>query len=94
MILQVFSVFDSATKAYMPPFFSRSKGEALRSFTDACSDEKSNFNKHLSDYMLVHCGEFDDNSGVFSTVAPVKIIAGVELDIDVVTPFRRDNKIA
>lgn len=65
MRLAAFSVYDGAVKAYLPPFFVRSRGEAIRSFTEACSDEKHQFFRHSGDYQLYFVGEFDDGLGQF-----------------------------
>lgn len=89
MIMQVFTVFDKAVGAHLQPFFCRSKGEALRSFTEAVNDPKNNFNRHSADYTLVYLGTYDDNSGLFATQDPVRIISAQELvveDLDFVAP--------
>lgn len=63
MTLEMFAVYDSAVEAFMTPFFARSKGEALRSFIDACSDGKTNFCRHPEHFALYLVGSFDDDSG-------------------------------
>lgn len=63
MIYKIFSVYDKKVGAFMTPFFSRSKGEAVRSFTDACSDGQHQFVKHPEDYVLMALGEYDDQTG-------------------------------
>lgn len=78
MKMYVFSVFDKAVGAFLQPFFVRSRGEALRSFTDAVNDPKSQFHNHLLDYTLVCHGEFDDGSGLFSSGEPERIVSAVE----------------
>lgn len=78
MILQVYAVFDKAVGAYLPPFYTRSKGEALRSFSDACNDGKSNFTRYPNDYTLFHLGVYDDAGGNFQTFDPVRVISAVE----------------
>lgn len=57
------SVFDSKVGAFSQPFFVRTKGEAIRSFTDAVKDSGTMFAKHPADYRLYVIGEFDDNDG-------------------------------
>jgi len=89
MKVLMFSIFDSAAKAYLPPFFSRSRGEALRSFTDACADEKSAFARHLADYCLFYVGEFDDADGVVEGCSPVKVLGAWETDQDI--PFEKKS---
>jgi hypothetical protein len=90
MILQVFSVFDKAVGAHLQPFFCRSKGDALRSFGDACNDEKHQFYQHGMDYMLVFLGEFDDVSGLFKTGEPVRLLSALEVKVvDKDIPFAK-----
>lgn len=64
MILSLFSIYDKKVGAFSAPMMMRSKGEAIRSFTDAVGDAKSEFCRHPEDYLLNKIGEFDDNSGV------------------------------
>lgn len=79
MILEVFSVFDKQVQAYMQPFFCRTKGEAIRSFTEACNDPGKPFGKYALDYSLVGLGTFDDNSGSLLFHDPVRIIGANEV---------------
>lgn len=79
MKLLAFSVFDRAVEAFLPPFFVRHRGEALRSFIDACNDGNHQFAKHVLDYTLTYVGEFDDASGHFDRVDdPVRVISATE----------------
>lgn len=92
MKLQVYSVYDKAVNAFLQPFYCRSKGEAIRSFTEACSDDKSNFSKYPLDYFLVELGEFDDSTAVFNTHDPVRIVSAHEVGpVDPVIPPEKDN---
>lgn len=81
MITYLFSVRDKAVGAFLQPFFSRSKGEALRSFTEAVNDEKSMFHKHETDYTLFYLGEFDDVSGLFATSEPERLLTAMEAGV-------------
>jgi hypothetical protein len=91
MILQVFSVYDKAVHAFMQPFYARSKGEALRSFTEACNQEAHNFNKHSADFSLMLMGEFDDSSGIFSCTDPSRVVSAAEVLID--DPFTPETNV-
>lgn len=83
MILGVFSIYDQAVKAFAQPFFSPTKGSAIRAFGDAVRDEKGPFGRHRADYILFFLGEFDDVSGSFrSPAAPEKILLAVEVELD------------
>ena len=92
MKLNVFSVYDKAVGAYLQPFFARSKGEAVRSFTDAANSNDHNFHRHSMDYVLMYLGEFDDISSVFICGEPVRILAAHECIAD--EPFLEENKVA
>lgn len=85
--LSVYAIYDMAVGAYLPPFYSRSSGEAIRSFTDACNQKDSPFYKHASDFYLTRIGEFDDASGHFSTGEPLRLIGATEVvHDDIFTP--------
>jgi hypothetical protein len=82
MRLMVYSVHDKAVGAYLQPFFSRSKGEAIRSFTEACNDAKSQFNKYAADYVLFELGSYDDGSSLFACGEPLRVISAIECLFD------------
>jgi len=67
MILQMFAVFDSATKAYHAPFFQNSRGQAVRTFSDLANDSQTMLCKHPSDYTLFHTGNYDDTKGIVTS---------------------------
>lgn len=83
MKMLYFSVYDSAVKAFLPPFAARAPGEALRSFQAACNDQSHDFRKHAADYTLFKLAEFDDASGVFDPLpAPERVRSAVECVVD------------
>ncbi|AXH73253.1 MAG: nonstructural protein [Microviridae sp.] len=87
MIYEVFSVYDKAVSAFLPPFQCRSKGEAIRSFTEAVNDPNKSFGKYATDYSLMGLGTWDDNSGMFLSHDPVRVIGANEvIDSDVFKP--------
>lgn len=64
MTKQVFSVFDSATKLFLDPFFAQTIEEALRRFRATVNHpEATNINEYPEDYTLFHLGEYDLESG-------------------------------
>lgn len=79
MILQVFSVFDKTVNAFLQPFYCRSKGEAIRSFSEAVNDGSKPFGKYASDYFLASLGEFDDVTGLFLGGEPSRVIGAHEV---------------
>lgn len=66
MITEIYSVFDKKVGAFGTPLFFRSRGEAIRSFSDAVQDGQSQFCKHPEDYGFAYLGSFDDGSGSFT----------------------------
>lgn len=82
MILSVFAVHDKAVGAFKPPIFARSRGEIIRSFTDAVNDEKSDFARFSSDYCLFELGTWDDISGGFALHSdPIRMVSALEVVI-------------
>lgn len=69
MRMKAYAVYDKQVGAYMVPFFCRTDGEAIRSFTDAVGDKNTQFCKYPTDYHLFRLGEFDDASGALEPVA-------------------------
>lgn len=75
MKLVIVAVRDAAVGTFHAPMFFRSRGEAIRSFTDAVNDPKASFGKHAADYDLFDLGDFDDETGLFhlDAAAPLRI---------------------
>lgn len=69
MKLEAYAVHDSAVGAFNAPMFFRSRGEAVRSFQDACVDPKAGFRSHADHYSFHHVGAFDMLSGEFVGLA-------------------------
>lgn len=81
MIVKGYAVFDSAANAFLPLFFLRSHGEAVRSFLDAVRDEKHQFYAHRADYVLFHMCDYDDTNGLVWSPknGPEKLMAGLDV---------------
>lgn len=78
MILRMYSVRDKAVDAFLQPFFVRAKGEAVRSFLDAVSNN-AQFRSHPHDYDLYDIGKFDDNTGLLMpNESPVLELTGLQ----------------
>lgn len=74
-----YSVRDEATQAFLPPFYARHIGEAVRSFSDAVLDTSHQFHKHRSDYVLYEVGAFDDVAGGLSGKEPQRVVGALEI---------------
>jgi hypothetical protein len=78
--LKVFSVYDSKVEAYLQPFFLRSRGEAVRAFTDACRDPKTQFAQYPADFTLFEIADYDDVDGSLLPHS-VKVSLGSSLEL-------------
>lgn len=67
MKLRAYAVYDSKAEAYLRPFFAGTRGQAVRSFSDAINDPLHEMAKHAEDYTLFEIGAFDDEKGVLSS---------------------------
>ena len=75
MMLEMYSVKDLAAQAFLQPLFFRSRGEALRSFSDAVGDANHQFAKHPEDYEFYFIGSFDDTTGMIAQVGERPLVA-------------------
>ena len=76
MIQKVFGVRDGKAQAFLQPFFSNAVGAAIRAFEDVVNDKVAGnqIAKHPEDYILYELATFDDNSGEFVCVSPIKML--------------------
>ncbi len=63
MLMQIYSIYDTAVGAYMRPFFSQADGDATRMFSDLCMDAEHPVGRHPEDYSLFRLGGFNDQDG-------------------------------
>lgn len=68
MIYEIVAIRDGAVAAFARPAFTRSKGEAIRSFSDEVNrnDQDNTLHTHPEDYALYYLGHFDDATGQFT----------------------------
>lgn len=75
----IYSVYDSAAEAYLPPFMLPTEGMALRTFADCCNDPNHNFGRNPDDYTIFLFGMFDDVRGKYELEkAPISKGVGIE----------------
>jgi hypothetical protein len=79
MKLNVYSIFDSAAKAYTSPFFMHNDGLAIRAFQDNVNaEQENNISKHPDHFTLFKIGEFDDVTGEIKTDVVKSLGTGLE----------------
>lgn len=78
--MKIYSVRDDAAAAYLPPFYARQNGEAIRMFQNSLSDSQSNFAKWPDQFVLFELGEFNEDTGQITTLpAPKSLGNGLDL---------------
>ena len=76
----VCAVYDAAVGQYLPPFFQRSKMEALRAFQSAVNNPDHDFGKFPDDFSLHALGEWDAENGKFEDyTAPERLAVAFEV---------------
>lgn len=77
----IYAVKDLAVQAFGQPFFTRSKGEAIRSFQDETNSDAttSAIAKHPEDYELYYLGDYDETEGTMHTNMPELIARAKDL---------------
>lgn len=78
-MLQMFSVFDKAVGAFMPPYFCKARGEAIRMFSDAVNEQNSPFFKHPGDFELYAIGRFDPATGSLEQLATERVLGALDV---------------
>lgn len=83
MILKIFAVRDRATAQFGTPMFLVSVGQAVRSFTDEINRSSSDNQlfAHPDDFDLFSLGEYDSDTGTFSTSAPEQVCIGKNVKV-------------
>lgn len=66
MNMYIFAIYDSKSENYGRPFFVRTRGEAIRFFTEAANDRSTNIGKYPGDFTLFELGTYEDNTGIFT----------------------------
>lgn len=73
MKLHLFCVYDTAAQAFLPPMAFKTEGEALRAFRNLANDPSSGIGANPEDFSLVQIGEFQDFTGVITSLEkPIK----------------------
>lgn len=73
MIHQVFSIQDTKSQTFNPPFYQKNVGEATRTFSKLCNDTNSMLAQFPEDFVLHLIGSFDDDTGVLTSTIPQTI---------------------
>jgi len=73
-VQRIFSVYDSKTQSWGPPFFALHLGQAMRMWSDLVNDGQSLVSKHPADFALYDIGEYDDSNASITPRSPVQML--------------------
>lgn len=76
---KMYTAYDSKVELYLPPFFMRTRGEAVRAWETAVNDPQTQMCRHPDDFTLFEIGEFDDSTGCVEMYG-AKISLGLALE--------------
>lgn len=94
MIKHCYSIFDKATKTYLPPFTETTENAAIRQFAMSVNHVGGFINQYPGDYSLFQVGTYDDHTGALFPAKPVMfIIEAVKLVKEDPSPAPRRDTI-
>lgn len=79
MIYEIFAIYDTKVKEYLPLFTARNAADAARLFQNEVNDPRTNFAKHPADFVLFKFGVFDATGGVFEMHEPQNVASAISL---------------
>lgn len=79
MELKIFTVRDSKSSAYFPPFFTLNVDTATRSIKELMYDVNHQFARFSHDFSLYELGIYDDQTGALDCHEPVHVFNFVDL---------------
>ena len=83
MILKIYAVRDRQTDQYGNPMFLIQDGQAIRSFIDEVNrkEDTNGLYRHPEDFDLYALGEYNTDSGLFTTHTPDQIAIGKNVKV-------------
>lgn len=74
------AVRDAKAEFFSAPMVVRTRGEAIRSFSDAVNTEGTQFHGHAEDFSLFLLGALDVLTGVITPeIQPLSIVTGLDV---------------
>jgi hypothetical protein len=84
----LYSIYDTATQAFMQPFYMHNDASATRAFSDNVNSNESTISKHPDHYKLYKVGEWDDQKGQLTALPSPTFVIGA---IDCINPTKEDD---
>lgn len=64
-VYKVYTIYDSKTQSYSKPFYSITRGSAIRSFQSVTADPSTDINRYPQDFALFELGSYNDSTSQF-----------------------------
>lgn len=77
--MKIYCVYDCKVESYGTPFFFKTKGDALRGFSEVANDLKTQIGKYPQDFTLFELGSYDELTGKF-TIYSTPVALGVAIE--------------
>ena len=75
MKLNIYSMYDQAAQAYLPPVYLENDNVAKRAIQNAVNTQDHQFNQNPADYTLFHLGEWDDCTATITMLKTPNVLA-------------------
>lgn len=95
--MKIYCVYDSKVESFGTPFFFKTKGEALRGFTEIANDGKTQIGRYPADFTLFEVGDYDERSCKFDLYnTPISVVIAIELvnKAEALSPLSANEKLA
>lgn len=75
MTNNIYAIYDDKAESYNSPFPLATDGLAVRSFTEATNDQRTDLYKYPGDFKLYLIATWDNTTGAYTNVTPPKYLA-------------------
>ena len=77
--MKIYALRDIKVGSFMEPFCQANRACAIRTFTNAMKDERSQFRGFKEDIELYELGEYDDKTGTIKPTTPDFVLGGADV---------------
>lgn len=83
MNINIYSIFDSAVKAFTQPIFCQTDAAAVRLFQDQVNRKDGVISAHPDQFTLMRIGSWNDSKGEICSHEPVSLGNGLQYKDDI-----------
>lgn len=90
--MKIYCIYDCKVESFGTPFFFRTKGDALRGFSEVSNDQKTQIGKYPADFTLFEMGDYDEVKGKFVLYStPTSVACAIEFVKEAPSPSMSDD---